>query len=63
MGIFDGEKKGVEDRVEGEQAEEESDGFGKFEHHAVVPRPGVVYRFASGFSSGMGECDSLEALL
>ena len=39
MRVFDGEKEGVEDRVEGEQAEEKSYGFGEFEQHA--PRTSV----------------------
>lgn len=61
--IFHSEKKRVEDRVEREQAEEESDGFGDFKHHAVIPLARVVYLFASAFSSVLRVCDSLETLL
>ena len=35
--VFKGEEDGVKDSVEGEQAEEKSDGFGEFEQHAQGP--------------------------
>jgi hypothetical protein len=41
LGVFEGEEDGVEDSEEGEEAEEESYGFGEFEQHA--PAPLVVY--------------------
>jgi len=47
----------VEDSVEGEQAEEKSDGFGEFKQHAPTPWVcAVVYLF----QIGLGRDDKVE---
>ena len=37
VGAAGGQEGGVEQGVEGEQAEQEGDGFGEFEQHAAAP--------------------------